>query len=108
MDDLDDQIINDFLMSIKTACSFWLTRKEVSEKEKIEGVAFSILSILDGVSSCFDGHMTSLTYHWEDGEGNEHEREVHLESLMLHNHFETITGPNPYVANIKPSKEKVL
>lgn len=39
----------DYMDTIKSRARWWLRQKDLSEKEKIEGVIFSFYSIIDGV-----------------------------------------------------------
>lgn len=51
---------DEFLNAIKWYVNYW-DRQNETTKEKLEGLAFSILVILDGHSEIFDGGLLSLS-----------------------------------------------
>lgn len=54
----------EFIQAIKEYVDFW-DRQDRNSKEKLEGIAFSILFILDGISGNFEGDITSLEKEWD-------------------------------------------
>lgn len=56
-----EEEINDFMMVIHQMILYWDSQRERSSKEKMEGLAHSILCILDGVSGSYDGNIQKLS-----------------------------------------------
>lgn len=52
----------EFLGAIRQYINYWLDQKDRNERQKLEGLAFSILCMLDGVSGSFDGDISILDY----------------------------------------------
>lgn len=50
----------EFIDAIKQYINYWV-HQDRTEKEKMEGLAFSILCMLDGVSGSFKGNIDSLS-----------------------------------------------
>lgn len=63
----------EFIGAIKQYINYWSSQTDKTDKEKLEGLAFSILCILDGVSGSFSGNIDSLAKE--------------CKSLMLHDNF---------------------
>lgn len=55
-----EKIIHDFIYEIKLHINFWNDVKDRNCKEKLEGLAHSILCILDGVSGTGDCNISKL------------------------------------------------
>jgi len=51
--------VQEFIDAVHELKRFWIAQK-ISEKDKLEGFAHSILCMLDGVSGSFDGSISSL------------------------------------------------
>lgn len=48
-----------FLDAIRQSILYW-DKQDIDSKEKLEGLAFSILCMMDGVSGTFDGSILDL------------------------------------------------
>lgn len=46
----DTEVRNEFISSVKSLVDYWNNVSDKNTKEKLEGLAFSILSMLDGVT----------------------------------------------------------
>ena len=64
--------IDDFICDIKEYINYWDSLDNKSSKEKLQGLAFSILCILDGMAT-FKGDINTIA--------NE------CQNCMLHDHF---------------------
>lgn len=51
----------EFIEAIRGYIKHWDNQILLSQKEKLNGLAFSILVILDGMSNSFDGDRNSLS-----------------------------------------------
>lgn len=49
-----------FIDSIQKYIAYWECQEHISTKEKLEGISFSILCMLDGVTTAFDGDINEL------------------------------------------------
>jgi len=63
----------EFIEAINQYIDYWSKQTDRTEKEKMEGLAFSILCILDGTSGSFSGDINSLAKE--------------CDHLMLHDQF---------------------
>ena len=55
-----------FLDSIRVLVDYWDKVENVSQRDKIDGVAFSILNIIDGMSGDFPCPLTLVTEYSEE------------------------------------------
>lgn len=63
----EDEVRELFLKQVWAMTNFWATQvPEQSAKERIEGVAFSIMSLLDGCSAAMGGFIVAPCPHPED------------------------------------------
>jgi len=46
----EEKVRDEFIGSIKNLVSYWSTVENISDREKCDGVAFSILTLMDGCS----------------------------------------------------------
>lgn len=82
-----------FLGQIRRYISFWSRQKEWNEKEKLEGVADSILSIIDGVTGIPGFNLVISTgendkqYHIDIDEDYYENGMIINEGLYLHEAF---------------------
>ncbi len=94
----EDEIRTEFLNYIRGLVTYWDKVDERSSKEKLEGLAFSILAMLDGVSGGICGfvvapatHKDDKQYHIDNGEDyypQNHENDVKCDiSGVLHDLF---------------------
>lgn len=60
----------DFFSALKINIQYWLTQKNITDRERLEGCTFSILVMLDGQSGGFDGDIESISKY----EGLLHEK----------------------------------
>jgi len=51
----------EFIGAIKIYINYWL-QQDRNERQKLDGLAFSILCMLDGVSGSFDGDISDIVY----------------------------------------------
>lgn len=56
----------DFIEAIYQMINYWDGQKDRSSKEKMEGLAHSILCMLDGVSGSFGGNIHTLIDEGDD------------------------------------------
>lgn len=82
------------IRQVKGIVSTWSNMKAVSEKEKLEGVAFSILSMIDGcvgyfpaINLCLSPHHSDKQFHIEEGENWFEDGMVVNDNIMLHDAF---------------------
>ena len=54
-----EELLDDFIYCIKEAILYW-DEQDRDSKGKMEGLAFSILCMLDGVSGSFPGNIHKL------------------------------------------------
>jgi hypothetical protein len=69
----DPTIVSEFITCIHILINYWDNQTDGSSKEKMEGLAHSMLCMLDGVSDCFIGNIDVLAKE--------------CENTMLHDHL---------------------
>lgn len=72
----------EFVNAVKGLVCFWMRQKQCSEQEKLEGLAFSILCMMDGVTGSFEGAATLCNI---DDNGNK--IDIEEGESMLHELF---------------------
>jgi len=87
-----DEVREEFISEIKVTARYWAGLKDKRDIERCEGVAFSILSIIDG-SSCLPAfdllvapHETDKQYHIDNGE-DYYKDKMLINDCMLHEMF---------------------
>lgn len=81
-----------FLEAVRGCVHYWSKMASGSEADKISGVAFSILNLIDGTSGQYPAsldlvvrvHPDDAQYHRENGDNWHEEGTVLNESAMLH------------------------
>jgi len=69
-----EEVRAEFLDCLRSNISYWATREGMPEREKLEGLTFSFLTLLDGVSGmpCFDllirPHSDDKQFHIDEGQ----------------------------------------
>lgn len=61
-----DQVTENFLQNIKGLCRYWNRIEDQNTIEKLEGLAFSILSCIDGCSGAMPGFILAPLPHEDD------------------------------------------
>lgn len=86
-----DEVRLQFLDQVRTVCHYWAGLPGKSDIERCEGVAFSILNIIDGTSAALPAFNLSVVPHPDDkeflvGEGENYyvENQVINDDVMLH------------------------
>lgn len=83
-----EEIEQDFICACRSTCVYWHNLENVSEFDKIQGAVFSILVLLDGVSSEFKYGPVKMMAHVEDEKNEENRYEIEIfDDCMLHDQF---------------------
>tara|TARA_R110000868_G_scaffold162439_1_gene393707 strand:+ start:40912 stop:41217 length:306 start_codon:yes stop_codon:yes gene_type:complete len=91
-----EEVRKEFLYQVSAISSYWASLPNKTEIERCEGVAFSILNILDGCSSlpAFDllvsPHEDDKQFNIDEGE-DYYEDKMMINNCMLHEEFCAIT-----------------
>lgn len=56
----DQELIESFMYGIRTNIAYWINEKADNKYEMMEGLAFSILLMLDGSAGYFNGDIDKL------------------------------------------------
>lgn len=86
------EVREQFLQQVRCVTQYWSELPDISDQERCEGVAFSILNIIDGFSCLpsFDlvvrPHHYDKQFHINEGE-NYYPDGVVINECMLHEHF---------------------
>lgn len=87
-----EEVRTEFLEQVKVISGYWANLPDKTDKERCEGVAFSILNIIDG-SSCLPAfdllvspHEDDKQFHIDEGE-DYYEPKMMINDCMLHDEF---------------------
>lgn len=58
--------VDEFLSSIQNSVDYWASLKDKTEREKLKGLAFSILCLIDGVHGMFPALDIVVRSHPDD------------------------------------------
>lgn len=91
----EQEVREEFLSQIRVTARYWARLKGKTDMEKCEGVAFSILSIIDG-SSCLPAfdllvapHESDKQYHIDNDE-DYYKDKMLINDCMLHEMFHEV------------------
>lgn len=83
--ELHDQCIDEFIDAVRHNVEYWAAQ-DLPEREKLEGVAFSLLVMLDGCSGAFGGIIKNFHYQYSDENDDDQEAEIEIK-CHLHEYF---------------------
>jgi hypothetical protein len=88
-----EEVRDIFLRHIRGIADFWANLPDKSPKERCDGVAFSILNIVDGntlplpaLDICLSPHPEDKAYNQENG-NNWFEEGMVINNCQLHDHY---------------------
>ena len=87
-----EEVREQFLAHIRQTAAYWANLPDLSSKDRCDGVAFSILNVLDGSTMlpAFNltvaPHPEDKDYHIKNGE-NWYEPDMLINDCMLHEEF---------------------
>ena len=83
-----DEVRDEFLSHVRSLCAYWENADERTLREKLDGLAFSILSAIDGSAASLPAFILAPCPHEDDKEflesqGKDHYPENHkVEELI--------------------------
>lgn len=87
-----EEVRKEFLDQVRVIASYWASLPDKSDSDRCDGVAFSILNILDGTSSmpAFDllvsPHESDKEFNIDEGD-NYYEDKMMINDCMLHDEY---------------------
>lgn len=88
----EEEVKDEFLSHIRSLVEYWSKLPDISNKHRCDGVAFSILTLIDGSASMpaidlhISPHEDDKAYHIENGE-NYYETNMMFNDCALHEEF---------------------